>query len=137
LNTYLLEWNGFTHNIVAETASKARYQYWTIIHDCYDISFGGFLKRVTCKLLNKFHYKDLFTSNIEDFKDTLSRRGIEFAHLGMRVEVNGKPGVIVGSNRSLNLDVCFDGQHWKENCHPWWMIKYFDNYGNLVKEYTK
>jgi hypothetical protein len=137
LNTYQLEWNGFTRNIVAKTASKAKYEYWsTVINDCYDISFGGFLKRATCKLLNKFHYKDLFIQDIEDFKETLVRRGIEFAHLGMKVEVAGRPGRIVGCNASLNLDVCFEGETWKNNCHPHWRIKYFDNQDKVVAEYS-
>lgn len=136
MNTYQIGWLCFTHNIVAKTASKAKYEYWrTVISDCYSISFGEFIKRVTCKLLNKFHYKDLFTQDITDFQETLVRRGIGFAYLGMKVEVAGKLGRIVGCNSSLNLDVCFEGETWKSNCHPHWKTKYFDNQDKVIAEY--
>lgn len=41
----------------------------------------------------------------------------------------------LGSNSALNLDICFDGRCWRENCHPWWRVKYFDSKGNLVREF--
>jgi hypothetical protein len=136
MNTYAITFLDHTENEVAETAGKAKYQFF-LNHDLSDcgFEFGGFLKSVECKLVHKFHVQDLFTQNIRDFERMKEARGIEFAHLGMRLEVNGKPGVIVGSNNSMNLDVCLDGSVDRSNCHPWWRIKYFDNYGKVIREY--
>jgi hypothetical protein len=135
MNTYSITLWDHTEIEIAPTAGKAKYQFFRS-HDIGDsMGFGDFVKSVKCKLLNKFLVKDLFTENIESFERMKKLRGIEFAFLGMKVEVNGKKGVIVGNNHSLNLDVCFEGRCWKENCHPYWRIKYFDNYGNIVKEF--
>lgn len=135
MNTYAIGLWGHTSTEVGETAGKAKYNFFRS-HEIGDsIEFGDFVKQVRCKLIHKFKVSDLFTNDWDAFVRMREYRGIEFALLGMRVEVNGKPGVIVGSNSSMNLDVCFDGQHWKENCHPWWRVKYFDNKGNLIKEY--
>ena len=80
-------------------------------------------------------------SKEQKFLDDMKRcRGIEFARLGMMVEVDGHLGTIVGINRSANLDVVFANQlkfgKGKSNCHPTWRTKYFDENGLLIKEYT-
>ncbi len=64
-------------------------------------------------------------------------RNMPFAKRGMRVEhtYNGKKGRISGANCSANLNIIFDGQKHSENCHPHWMMKYFDGQGQLIKEY--
>ena len=72
----------------------------------------------------------------ERFMENARYRNIPFAYVGMRVEVDGKPGVITGHNSSANLNVLFDdGQ--QSNCHPNWMVKYFDNAGRFVAEFKK
>ncbi|WP_236896922.1 hypothetical protein [Clostridium beijerinckii] len=135
MNTYSITLWGNDYTEIAETAGKAKYRFFRD-HEIGDfVEFGEFIKQVKCSIIGKFHVKDLFTQDIESFERMKQLRGIEFAFLGMKVEVNGKKGVIVGNNHSLNLDVCFDNQYWKENCHPWWRIKYFDNYGNIIKEF--
>ncbi|CAI9898904.1 TPA: hypothetical protein ACG5BG_004807 [Pseudomonas aeruginosa] len=76
-------------------------------------------------------------SRSEAFIQTMRvQRGIEFARIGMMVEVNGERGTIKGANGSANLDVVFAnvlkmGQH-KHNCHPCWRVKYFDDTGELI-----
>lgn len=135
MNTYAIEFWGHTTTEVGETPGKAKYRFFRV-HEIGDsIDFGAFVKQVKCKLVHKFKVSDLFTNDLDAFIRMRESRGIEFATLGMRVEVDGKPGVIIGSNSGMNLDVCFDGQHWKDNCHPWWRVKYFDHHGNLIKEY--
>lgn len=66
-------------------------------------------------------------------------RGIDFARIGMQVEVDGDMGTIAGMNSSANLDVVFVNQlkygKGKHNCHPTWEICYFDADGNLVADY--
>lgn len=97
----------------------------------------GFLKSVSiCKKLRPFCVSDLFVDK-EQFDRMKGMRGIEFAYQGMRIEVAGKMGTIVGSNQSLNLDVVFDGSYYKSNCHPWWETVYFDRKGNVVADYRK
>lgn len=72
--------------------------------------------------------------------DMVRCRGIDFAKLGMMVEVYGDIGTIVGMNGSANLDVVFTnqlkyGKH-KHNCHPTCEVKYFDSDGKLIADYT-
>ena len=49
-------------------------------------------------------------------------RGTRF-HVGQRITVDGKPGVIVGANSPENLDVLFDGEMRPSNCHPGWKVE--------------
>ena len=66
-------------------------------------------------------------------------RSIEFAKIGMMIEVDGDLGTIVGMNSSANLDVQFAnqlqyGKH-THNCHPTWKVKYFDAEGKVIAHY--
>ncbi len=138
MNTYefaMGEWpHERTETEIALTASKARYQLYRKHADCYE-SFWQFLFDIrSTKLIHKFTVSDLFGDR-EKFNHTKNYRNIEFAEIGMRIEVDGMMGTICGSNRSANLDVCFDGQYWTSNCHPWWMTKYFDKDGKVIAEY--
>lgn len=71
--------------------------------------------------------------------DMVRCRGIEFAQLGMMVEVNGDIGTIEGMNASANLDVRFTNQlrHGKalRNCHPMWNVKYFNEAGTVIAHF--
>jgi hypothetical protein len=74
----------------------------------------------------------------EEFIRCTKYRNIEFAYCGMKVNVSGWNGFIVGHNNSANLDILFiDGKYSGQtlNCHPNFKIKYFDKQGNLIKEY--
>ena len=134
MNTYAITFRNHTEHEIAKTRSKAKYSFYKS-HEIDDsMEFGDFLQSVSCKLVNRFHVKDLFTQNIDQFDHMKKSRGIEYALLGMKVGVNGKPGIIIGYH-GLNLLVCLDGNHWGDNCHPWWRMKYFDNKGDLIKEY--
>jgi hypothetical protein len=66
-------------------------------------------------------------------------RGIDFARIGMQVEVDGHMGTIVGMNSRANLDVVFVNQlkfgKGTNNCHPTWQTRYFDADGNVVADY--
>ena len=85
----------------------------------------------------KLKQKTENTVDDDNFNRMKISRGIEFAYIGMRVDVDGKKGVICGSNRSLNLDVCFDGEYISANCHPYWKITYYDKRGEVVKDYKE
>lgn len=66
-------------------------------------------------------------------------RGMPFLKRGMRVEHthSGRKGVITAGNWSGNINVRFDGDKISQNCHPKWMMKYFDTEGKVIKEYGK
>lgn len=119
------EWRTVVH---AMTAGKAKYLYLLDIRDCYEgISF----KHLTCRSLGAPRTDD-------GFLKTAKYRGVPFARIGMRVEVEGSSGLIVGKNSSANFDVLFtDGKHkgGRYNCHPNWMFRYFDESGNIIAEY--
>lgn len=75
----------------------------------------------------------------DDFRRTAEYRGVPFARIGMRVEVGGDAGVITGNNASANFNVLFhEGKHTgiELNCHPNWMIKYFDPNGTVLAEFA-
>ncbi|SUI70750.1 hypothetical protein [Serratia liquefaciens] len=80
-------------------------------------------------------------SKDQQFIDDMIRcRGIDFARIGMMVEVYGDLGTIVGMNGSANLDVVFAnqlkyGKH-PDNCHPFCEVKYFDKSGAIIADYT-
>lgn len=59
---------------------------------------------------------------IEGMNRLNKNRGTSF-HIGQRITVDGKPGVIVGANESSNLDVLFDGGKRAFNCHPTWKVE--------------
>ena len=74
-------------------------------------------------------------------EDMENQRGIDFAKIGMMVEVSGDIGTIKGMNHSCNLDVVFANtlKHGKGkyNCHPTWDICYFDKDGEIIKDYRE
>ncbi|MHC5194871.1 hypothetical protein ACYSUW_14050 [Pseudomonas frederiksbergensis] len=76
----------------------------------------------------------------QQFIDDMSRtRGIEFARLGMQVEVDGEMGTIVGMNANANLNVQM-ANHLKYGktaraYHPTWKVKYFDEDGKVIAHF--
>lgn len=84
----------------------------------------------------------LKNSNNDQFiSSMIQSRGIEFANIGMRVEIDGKIGTIKGFNIRANLDVVFDSNlkstNKPRNCHPTWNIKYFDKDGNVIAHFIE
>ncbi|MET3290592.1 UNVERIFIED_CONTAM: hypothetical protein ABID98_003162 [Brevibacillus sp. OAP136] len=120
--------------VVAETAGKAKYEHYQYMREFWDVKFQEFLKHVTCRKVGPASAKSFF-GNKEQFERNCVYRNIPFAYQGMRIEVAGKMGTIVGSNNSCNLDVVFEDRWYAENCHPWWETRYFDEAGNVIKDY--
>lgn len=120
------EWS---RQIVAETASKARYEYLMDLRESWpDVQF----KHITVRSCGAQPPR---TS--ERLLRVADNCGLPFVRAGMRVEVDGQPGIIVDGNDSSNFDVMFtDGPQKGQvgNCHPWWRMKYFDREGNVVRE---
>ena len=141
MNTYLITLSRYDRPVTAcgETPGKAKYNTYLEMGDLFD-SFAEFLRFVkNIKLIHKFRPCDLF-GDIEQFNRMKEYRNIPFAFMGMKVILKSKSrgnikGVIVGSNDSMNLDICFDGTFHKENCHPYYELIYLDNSGDIVAEF--
>lgn len=134
MNTYAIELWDHTETAIGPTPGKAKYSHFLDRSLGDFMTFGEFVKQAKCRLVRKFRPSDLF-GDTEQFNHMKQARGIEFAYQGMKVEVAGRPGIIVGANYGQNLDICFEGESWASNCHPHWRVKYFDHKGNLVTEY--
>lgn len=122
----------YTRRIVALSAGKARYEYYRLL-DLME-TFGEFLPWVYCKKIGPANITDLF-GDVEMFEHVKQHRNMPFIYHGMRIEVCGKPGVIVGAGSGANLSVVFDGKWHTSNCHPWYETVYYDNAGNVVADY--
>lgn len=61
-------------------------------------------------------------------------RGLPQIKKGMKCEVDGKSGIVVGGNSSCNLNVKFDGWKGVSNCHPYWRMRIFNDDGSLYYE---
>jgi hypothetical protein len=118
-------WEEHPRIINSLTASKARYEYLRHVRDVFpDLKYIDIRSKKA---------GGLYSSS--DFVRTASYRNVPFARCGMKVEVDGRAGVIVGHNSSANFDVLFtDGENkgLVLNCHPNWMMKYFDEDGKEV-----
>jgi hypothetical protein len=121
-------------NHIDKTPAQARYAFY--VHHSFDESYREMFKYIKSKYIGEMEISHLFQDK-ERFDDMCKRRGIEFAYLGMTVDIAGRKGKIVGSNQSLNLNIVFDGQVHDSNCHPTWEITYYDNDGNIVECFKK
>lgn len=76
-----------------------------------------------------------------DLEYVKANRGLDFIKKGMKVEHSyggkTKVGKIVGGNSSGNLQIMFDGEKKSQNCHPRWAIKYFNNKGDVIAEFSE
>lgn len=114
--------------ILAASPGKARYQRYLDLREAgWEVPFQAIrVRSLGARIV-------LSESREAAFAHTAKSRGLSFAQIGMRVEVEGNAGVIIGTNDSANFDVLFTsgpraGQ--KGNCHPRWMMTYFDGDGN-------
>lgn len=81
----------------------------------------------------KIDLSHLFTKDIEGFERMKKYRKLEFVYLGMRVKVGERFGIVIG-NIGFNLSVCFDGECYPSNCHPYGMVTYYDKEDKIIKE---
>ena len=72
--------------------------------------------------------------NKQMFEYMKEQRGLSFLKRNMAVEVDGRKGIVTGDCCG-NLAVRFEGDSDSKNCHPHWRVKYFDENGQLIKEY--
>ena len=125
-------------NIIAKSASKARYFFWQLHNDSL-VDYCDCFRAIKVKTLGTVKPEHYFfqESSEKDFIKMCKYRNIEFAKPGMVVNVSGNNGWIVGSNSSMNLEVLFEDYVTTSNCHPNYGIAYYDNNGNLIKSFGK
>lgn len=118
---------------IASTPAKARYKMYKEYAELLP-SYSECFKRIKSKCLGNVNACYYF-GDVGMFDRMCLARGIAFAKQGMKVNVSGEFGTILGSNSSLNLDVLFDGKEYSVNCHPYWEITYYDDDGNIIMDY--
>lgn len=122
--------------LVAETSGKAKYAYYQYLQDgIWEAPFSEIVPHLRSKKIGVASVRSFF-GNPESFARMCEQRNIKFAYQGMRIEVNGKKGTIVGATSSSNLEVVFDGKYHEDCCHPGWETKYFDDDGNVLQDNT-
>ncbi|WP_255446512.1 MFS transporter [Bacillus sp. JAS24-2] len=135
LTTIFEQWPNEEY-VVAETEGKARFLYWQKFRTkLLTMPMAEFMKFVKCENEGVFDIKRMYSTE-QAFKKMQNFRNLHFAYMGMRVNVAGMWGTIVG-NWKTNLFVLFDGEIEKHNCHPYWEIAYYDDVGNVVRNYQK
>ncbi|MFF2532210.1 hypothetical protein ACFVS2_25205 [Brevibacillus sp. NPDC058079] len=129
--------NGWNRkSILASTPGKAKYDYFQDLKETWsELEFKDFVKKIKCKKMGKANARCLFT-NKEEFERMCKYRNIPFAYQGMKVEVDGRMGTIVG-NYGMNLLVWFEEYTRGQNCHPWWKTIYYDEKGSVIKDYCE
>lgn len=140
LNTYIIKLKGYGddqpgHSEIAKSPAAAKYAAY--LESESGCTFMEFCKGIeSIRLVHKFRVADLFRDD-NCFQRTIAIRGIPLAYVGMKVQLDtgGRgplTGVICGANHSQNLDICFEGMSYKENCHPWHKLTYFNENGKIV-----
>ena len=128
LQAFACRCKGDPHETTINTTSagKAKSEYFTRLLDCSpDYKFTDIrIRRLGSPVSS------------DGFRRNAIYRGIPFAYVGMRVKVGEDSGRIVGHNSSANLNVLFDDGRHKGlvlNCHPNWMMTYFDADGGEIR----
>lgn len=96
----------YYENIIANSYSQARYKFWYEHRDSLK-PFNKAMNFIKVRSLGKLEPEYFFGDEYE-FNRMKEHRNIPFTYMGMKVEIDGKQGIIMGSNYSFNLDVCFD-----------------------------
>lgn len=123
-------------DIKAETASKARYKFYKGMDA--DEPYKDYFRYIKVRKLYECdanYVDDVDNRIIEGIKRTAEYRQVPFVAYGMKVKVRDKFGKIVGHNSSANFNVDF-GNGVPMNCHPHYMITYYDENDNVIKEFN-
>jgi hypothetical protein len=138
----------FKKNVYAKTRSGARYQLYleATRQELVEVPFLDFMNyAIKIKKVGSPKLKSLYDKNdkfkMERFDRVRKSRGIEFAYLGMSVDLHYCGGVsagyIVGANTSENLDIYFPDTDLISNCHPYWELTYYDDDDDVVRCYKE
>jgi len=131
-------WDGEDYSgiSIGRTRSAARYKF---IYDNFeDTRYSDTLNwKISVRKTGDFSPKSFFPDEqykLDRWEQVKKARGIPFIYLGQRINVDGRDGHIVGSNGD-HLHVLFDGNTWVDYCHPWWETTYYNEAGEIIKDY--
>lgn len=97
--------------------------------------FPVFKELVKCENLGLDNLEQFYVKEA-NFIKMCKYRKVEFARMGMRVQIAGKMATIVGNHKS-DLLVIYDGFSYESKADPRWEIIYFDEAGAIIKDYRK
>ncbi|MGQ7108377.1 hypothetical protein ACUN13_29560 [Bacillus cereus group sp. Bce041] len=100
-----------------------------------NMPYSDFKRIVNCEYIGLDNLEQ-FYSKEKDFLRMCKFRKIEFAYMGMRVEIAGKMATIVG-NHKTDLLVVYDGMSHESKADPRWEIIYFGENGEVVRDWRK
>lgn len=132
IENYFGNGQDLTENIIAKTASQARYSFYLKMD--FDEPYKKLFKYIRVKTIGKTRVSDFFGDK-EQFKGVCEKRGIQFCYQGMAIDIDGQKGIVVGANNHCNLEVVMEGTIYAQNCHPYWMATYYDKDMNIVKDF--
>lgn len=123
----------FKSTVIALSHSQARYRFW---HQNQEVlnSYSDDFRFIKVRSLGNPD-PSLFFMDQEGFERMCEHRSIQFAYMGMTVDINGKKGIITGYI-GFNLAVMLDGNlHPYSNCHPNWETTYYDSSWNILADF--
>jgi hypothetical protein len=130
----------YSETIVAKSASAARYKFWQWnLSETY-WNYSDVFRRLKSRTLGPATPSSFFPetdAKMAVWESVVKWRGLKYAFLGQRIDVDGKMGTIVGGNDSLNLNVVMDGESRTSNVHPSWETTYFSRDGSVVKNFKE
>ncbi|TSI19934.1 hypothetical protein FOT98_08940 [Bacillus sp. HY001] len=97
--------------------------------------FADFKRITNCECLGLDNLEQFYCKE-KNFLRMCKFRKVEFARMGMRVQIAGKMATIVGNHKS-DLLVIYDGFSYESKADPRWQIVYFDEAGAVVKDFRK
>lgn len=74
--------------------------------------------------------------NSFDYLRTSPTRNMPWIKRGMTCEIDGKRGVVIGGKGGY-VRVRYDGAKYPVVCHPHWRAVYYDDNGQVIKDYRE
>ncbi len=123
--------------ITHENEKMAKYHFYKQLkkQGIINMPFEQLEPFLTCEYKGVVDIATLFGKE-EPFRKMCNFRRIPFAKRGMRVEVQGRKGTIVGNCKNDLFIVLDDNPH-KFRFNPHWEIVYFNEKGEIIKDYRK
>lgn len=135
IDNYFNDGSPLTSIHIGLTPAKARYSFYREHSECLT-EYSECFKYIKSKTIGIVRPEHFFT-DVEQFHRVCKSRQIEFAYQGMKIDVAGKLGCIVGANSHNNLEIFFQDTCAVHNCHPTWETTYYNHDMTIIKDYKK
>jgi hypothetical protein len=74
--------------------------------------------------------------NSFEYLKTSPTRNMPWIRRGLRCNMDGRWGVVTAGSGG-GIRVRFDGEKHSKPCHPHWQMTYYDQNGNIIKDYKQ